>query len=276
MKIGYLGPDGTFSQQAVLLYQKTITDKQTTLLQYNNIYAALEGVIKNEIEECVVPLENSIEGTVTSTIDLLIFTPEIYIKGEMVIPVWEDFLVKKEYNGEKITKILSHPQALSQCAGFLRKHFPDVLLQATNSTAEAAKIVSESKECIESLSPKQSAQVYQLKALYEGVQDDDQNETRFVVVSKQKPKQQAKGKKTSIVFTTGHKPGDLYRVLDIISIWDINMTKIESRPMKHQLGTYIFFVDLETEIQQDLDAALKMIARKTTYFKFLGSYTVLK
>lgn len=276
MKIGYLGPDGTFSQQAVLLYQKTITDKQTTLLQYNNIYAALEGVIKNEIEECVVPLENSIEGTVTSTIDLLIFTPEIYIKGEMVIPVWEDFLVKKEYNGEKITKILSHPQALSQCAGFLRKHFPDVLLQATNSTAEAAKIVSESKECIASLSPKQSAQVYQLKALYEGVQDDDQNETRFVVVSKQKPKQQAKGKKTSIVFTTGHKPGDLYRVLDIISIWDINMTKIESRPMKHQLGTYIFFVDLETEIQQDLDAALKMIARKTTYFKFLGSYTVLK
>ena len=276
MKIGYLGPDGTFSQQAVLLYQKTITDKQTTLLQYNNIYAALEGVIKNEIEECVVPLENSIEGTVTSTIDLLIFTPEIYIKGEMVIPVWEDFLVKKEYNGEKITKILSHPQALSQCAGFLRKHFPDVLLQATNSTAEAAKIVSESKECIASLSPKQSAQVYQLKALYEGVQDDDQNETRFVVVSRQKPKQQAKGKKTSIVFTTGHKPGDLYRVLDIISIWDINMTKIESRPMKHQLGTYIFFVDLETEVQQDLDAALKMIARKTTYFKFLGSYTVLK
>ncbi|NDO46944.1 prephenate dehydratase [Clostridium sp. MD294] len=275
MKIGYLGPDGTFSQQAVLLYQKTVTDK-TTLLQYNNIYAALEGVIKNEIEECVVPLENSIEGTVTSTIDLLIFTPELYIKGEIIIPVWEDFLVKKEYNGEKITKILSHPQALSQCTGFLRKYFPDVLLQATNSTAEAAKMVAESKECIASLSPKQSAKVYQLKALYEGVQDDDQNKTRFVVVSKQKPKQQAKGKKTSIVFTTGHKPGDLYRILDIISIWDINMTKIESRPMKHQLGTYIFFVDLETEVQEDLDAALKMIARKTTYFKFLGSYMVLK
>ena len=109
MKIGYLGPDGTFSQQAVLLYQKTVTDKKTTLLQYNNIYAALEGVIKNEIEECVVPLENSIEGTVTSTIDLLIFTPELYIKKEMVIPVWEDFLVKKDYNGQKITKILSHP-----------------------------------------------------------------------------------------------------------------------------------------------------------------------
>lgn len=275
MKIGYLGPEGTFSQQAVLLYQKSLNHK-STLLQYNNIYAALEGVIENEIDECVVPLENSIEGTVTSTIDLLIFTPELYIKGEMVIPVWEDLLVKKDYQGEPITKILSHPQALSQCAGFLRKHFKDVSLQATNSTAEAAKIVAESKECIASLSPKQAAKVYHLKSLYESVQDDDQNKTRFVVVSKQKPKQQAKGKKTSIVFTTGHKPGDLYRVLDIISIWDINMTKIESRPMKHQLGTYIFFVDLETDIQEDLDAALKMISRKTTYFKFLGSYAVLQ
>lgn len=275
MKIGYLGPDGTFSQQAVLLYQNSL-EKESTLLQYNNIYAALEGVIKDEIEECVVPLENSIEGTVTSTIDLLIFTPELYIKGEMVIPVWEDLLVKKDYNGEKITKILSHPQALSQCAGFLRKHFKEVQLQPTNSTAEAARMVAESKECIASLSPKQAAKVYDLKALYESVQDDDQNKTRFVVVSKQKPKQLAKGKKTSIVFTTGHKPGDLYRVLDIISIWDINMTKIESRPMKHQLGTYIFFVDLETEIQEDLDAALKMVARKTTYFKFLGSYAVLQ
>lgn len=275
MKIGYLGPEGTFSQQAVLLYQKSL-EHETTLLQYNNIYAALEGVIADEIEECVVPLENSIEGTVTSTMDLLIFTPKLYIKGEMVIPVWEDLLVKKDYQGEPITKILSHPQALSQCTLFLRKHFKNVPLQATNSTAEAAKMVAESKECIASLSPKQAAKVYHLKSLYEGVQDDDQNKTRFVVVSKQKPKQQAKGKKTSIVFTTGHKPGDLYRVLDIISIWDINMTKIESRPMKHQLGTYIFFVDLETEVQEDLDAALKMISRKTTYFKFLGSYAVLQ
>ena len=274
MKIGYLGPNGTFSQQAVLFYQNTLA-QDIVLLQYNNIAAAIEGVIKNEIEECVVPLENSIEGTVTSTIDLLIFTPELYIKGEIIIPVWEDFLVKQSYNGESITKILSHPQALSQCTNFLRKYFPNVPLQATNSTAEAAKIVSESTEIMASLSPKQSAAVYNLKALYKGVQDDDQNKTRFVVVSKQKPKQQAKGKKTSIVFATGHKPGDLYRVLDIISIWDINMTKIESRPMKHHLGTYIFFVDLETEVQEDLDAALKMIARKTTYFKFLGSYPIL-
>lgn len=274
MKIGYLGPDGTFSQQAALLYQKSLT-QESVLLQYNNIYAALEGVMKCEIEECVVPLENSIEGTVTSTIDFLIFTSDIYIIQELVIAVREDFLVRQDYNGQTITKILSHPQALSQCSEFLRKYFPNVCLQATNSTAEAAKMVSESKEYIASLSPKRAAEMYHLKALYESVQNDDQNKTRFVVVSKKRPKEQAKGKKTSIVFATGHKPGDLYRVLDIISLWDINMTKIESRPMKHQLGTYVFFVDLETDVQEDLEAALKMISRKTTYFKFLGSYTVL-
>ncbi len=274
MKIGYLGPEGTFSQQAVLLYQKNI--KKGELVQYSNIYGALEAVIKGEIEECVVPFENSIEGTVTSTIDLLIFTPELYIKGEMIVPVLEDFLVRQDYAGEPITKILSHPQALSQCAGFLRKHFPNASLHPTNSTAEAAKMVAQSTEPIASLSPRQSARVYGLKALFEGVQDDEQNKTRFIVVSKKKPEQKAKGYKTSIVFSTENKPGDLYRILDIIAIWDLNMTKIESRPMKHQLGTYVFFVDLETEAEEDLEGALKMVARKTTYFKFLGSYTLIQ
>ena len=125
MKIGYLGPDGTFSQQAALWYQKSLA-QESTLLQYNNIYAALEGVMKCEIEECVVPLENSIEGTVTSTIDFLIFTSDIYITQELVIAVREDFLVRQDYNGQAITKILSHPQALSQCSEFLRKYFPNV------------------------------------------------------------------------------------------------------------------------------------------------------
>ena len=101
MKIGYLGPDGTFSQQAACAYQEK---KQSgELVQYNSIYAALEAVIKGEVEESVVPLENSIEGTVTSTIDLLIFQPELYIQGEIIIPVWEDFLVRKEYQGQPIT-----------------------------------------------------------------------------------------------------------------------------------------------------------------------------
>lgn len=273
MKIGFLGPKGTFSEQAAYTYAKKQESKE--FVQYNTIYDVLNAVNCSEIQEGIVPLENSIEGIVTSTIDVLIFNEKLFIKSEIVIPVEENFLVKKEYNGQKITKILSHPQALGQCNHFVRKYYADSELIPVNSTAEAAKIVSESTEFMASLSPKRAAEVYNLKMLYEKIQDDKSNQTRFVVVTKQKPKEPIAGLKTSIVFSTQHKPGNLYRILDILAIWDLNMTKIESRPMKHELGTYVFFVDLEAENNKDLKDALKMIERKTSYFKFLGSYPVL-
>lgn len=274
MKIGYLGPRGTFSEQAALTYTKNSSDIE--LVKYGTIYDVLDAVDNGEVEECVVPLENSIEGAVTSTMDMLIFKADLFIKMEIIIPVWEDFLVKTCYNGEEIAKILSHPQALAQCAGFIRKNYPNSITVPVNSTAEAARIVAESNENIASLSPKHAAEVYGLKALHSEVQDDSSNQTRFVVVTKKRPKEKAEHAKTSIVFSTQNKPGDLYRILDIISIWDINMTKIESRPMKHQLGSYVFFIDLEAKNLNDLESAIKMVARKTSYFKFLGSYPVLK
>lgn len=273
MKVGYLGPKGTFSEQAVLNYIKNI--EHTELIQYSTIYGALEAVDCGEAEECVVPLENSIEGTVNCTIDALIFKQSLFIKGEIIIPVEEDFLVRKEYAGEKITKILSHPQGLAQCAGFIRKYYPKSQIVSVNSTAEGAKIVSESTEVIASLSPRRAAEVYGLKSLYQSIQDDKSNQTRFVVVTRQKPLCNTLENKTSIVFTTQHKPGNLYRILDLLAIWDLNMTKIESRPMKNQLGAYVFFVDLEADNVEDLKEALKMIKRKTDFFKYLGSYPIL-
>lgn len=274
MKIGYMGPEGTFSEEAAQTYSKSVSGAE--LVQYSSIYQVLEAVERDETQECIVPLENSIEGTVTSTIDFLIFHSSLYIKAEIVIPVWEDFLVRKNYQNENITQILSHPQALAQCTGFIRKNFPDSVLVPTNSTAEAASLVAKSLEPIAALAPKRAAEVYGLKTLYQSVQDDDRNSTRFVVVTKEHIKERAGNAKSSIVFATQNKPGDLHRILDILSIWEINMTKIESRPMKHQLGTYVFFIDLEAKNLKDLRAAMKMVARKTSIFKFLGSYPVLK
>lgn len=274
MKIGYLGPMGTFSEQAARAYSKAVVEAE--LIQYSSIYQVMEAVEQGDTQECVVPLENSIEGTVTSTIDFLIFHPQLYIKAEIVIPIWEDFLVHANYNGEPITQILSHPQALAQCTEFIRHKFPHCTLRPTNSTAEAAEIVAKSTEPIAALAPQRAAEVYGLHSLYHAVQDDDNNSTRFVVVTKERVKERAAKSKSSIVFATQNKPGDLHRILDILSIWEINMTKIESRPMKHQLGTYVFFIDLEATNLPDLKAALKLIARKTSFFKFLGSYPVLK
>lgn len=273
MTIGYLGPTGTFSEHAAAIYQMHCDN--ACLVPYKTIYDAISAVSKEEMDECVVPLENSIGGAVVSTIDMLMLEPNLFIQAEMVLPVKEDLLVRTNFEGE-IKKILSHPQALEQCSAFIHNHYPNCEMVPVHSTAEAARMVSESEEPIASLSPARAAEAYHLKVLHKSVQDDNSNETRFVVVSKKKPKEKAAGCKTSVVFSTQNKPGDLYRILDIFAIWDLNMTKIESRPKKHQLGTYMFFVDLETQDEDDLLAALKMVARKTSYYKFLGSYPVLK
>ena len=270
MKIGYLGPRGTFSEQAAISYGKNISAPE--YMPFETIYDVMDAVCAQVVEEGIVPLENSIEGTVTSTIDKLIFHDALFIKAEIVIAVCEDMLVNIRYENEPIRKILSHPQALSQCTRFVRKHYPKSEMVPVSSTAEAAKMVAQGGAGLACLSPRQAAEIYGLKALYQNVQDEDGNATRFVIITNKQTPVLAKNHKTSIVFATKHKPGELYRILDILAIWDINMTKIESRPSKHQLGEYVFFVDMEAENLEDLNAALNMIARKSAYFKFLGSY----
>ena len=120
-----------------------------------------------------------------------------------------------------------------------------------------------------------AAKLHGLEILASGIQDEEHNETRFIAVSRQKEEYHTYIGKTSIVFSTADKPGELYRILDIINIWDLNMTKIESRPMKNELGRYVFFIDLECENPDDMADALKMIKRKTTFFKHLGTYTTM-
>lgn len=271
MKIGYLGPKGTFSETAALIYNESV--EKAEMVEFNTICDVLEAVNNGSIDEGVVPFENSIEGTVTCTLDALIFEVELYIKAEIIIPVFQRLMIKSENKNSDITKILSHPQGLAQCGKALRRLYPNSITEAVNSTAEAAKIVSESSEHWAAISPARAAEVYGLEIIDENIQDDDHNATRFVVVTKQN-ENKSYNEKTSFAFSTENKPGELYRILDIISIWDLNMTKIESRPMKNKLGTYVFFVDVETKSNSDLIDGLKMVERKTSYFKFLGSYPV--
>lgn len=272
MKIGYLGPKGTFTEIAALYHSKGFENVE--MIDFNSMADALMAVEAKLVDECVVPFENSIEGTVTNTIDTLIFDVNLYIKAELILPIEHNLFVKKDYNNEKIEKIISHPQALSQCRKFCSNNFKNVPLETVSSTSKAAETVSKSNEFIAGIGTSRAAELYGLKILEKSIQDEMNNETRFVVVSSEKsPKINSKDK-TSIVFSTRNKPGELYRILDIISIWDLNMTKIESRPMKSQLGTYVFFVELETDNVSDLTDGLKMIERKTSFFKYLGSYPV--
>lgn len=270
MKAGYLGPAGTFTEQAAIKYY----NGQSCLLEpMPTIRSVIEAVSNGRFDEGIVPFENSIEGTVTMTIDALIFDFNLFITGELALPIEQNLLVKESYSGGAINKIISHPQGLAQCDKFIRRLYPDAELVSASSTSEAAKMVSELPEAdVASISPIGSAALYGLRPLHKSIQDDSSNATRFVCVTARRPEPAAHLDKTSIVFETEHTPGSLYKILDILSIWDLNMTKIESRPMKHTLGTYCFFVDLKSNNAKDLTDALRMVERKSKYYKYLGSY----
>lgn len=270
MKIGYLGPEGTFTHQAALEYGKK--HEKFELISFNSIPECLSGVEKNEIDFGVVPIENSIEGTVTFTIDSLIFDVNVVIEEEIILPIKHNLAARKGVKAEEIVKILSHPQALAQCRKKLDESFKDVERIQSASTAKAAHIVKDSNEPWAAICTEAAAKSLGLEILAENIQDENHNATRFLVVSKNGKREPVTEGKTTIVFGTHNKPGELYKILDIISIWDLNMTKIESRPRKDQLGAYVFYVDIESTKAEDIKDALKMIERKTIFFKNLGTY----
>lgn len=272
MQIGYLGPNGTFSEQAAIFYCS-----DAKCISYHTIDDVIQAVDKNLIEVGIVPIENSIEGTVNVTMDTIIFNSDIKIIAEIVIPIEQNFLVSKNYTNEQITKILSHPQALAQCREFLNKNYRHAQQIPTSSTSEAAKLVASSTEPWAALGNLLCAKLYDMKVLYSKIQDNKSNETRFIVISKKSENKVETESKTSIAFSTNNEPGALFKILNILALWNINMTKIISRPMKKSIGEYVFFVEVEGDISnEDMQEAMKMVQRKTSFYKLFGSYTVLK
>ena len=273
IKIGFLGPKGTFSHEALLIYAER---KAYTAHDYSSIQELLQAVQNHEIDEAIAPIENSIEGAVNATLDILAADVELLIRSELVIPVRENLLVKKGTTIGDIKHVLSHPQPLGQCRGFLSRRFPNVQVSATYSTAGAAEEVARGEGDSAAIGSLAAAEVYGLEAIEKDIHDCENNYTRFVVMG-HTDGQKTGDDRTSIVFSTEDKPGSLYRVLDIFNLWDINMSKIESRPAKNQLGRYIFFVDINGHREDaDIKDALTMIRRKASFFKFLGSYPVFR
>ncbi|HOM01341.1 MAG TPA: prephenate dehydratase [Acetivibrio sp.] len=270
VKIGFLGPKGTFSQEAMITYTGDRDD--FTGVDYNTMVELIMAVENGELDEAIVPIENSLEGAVSTTMDMLAADVDLKIKAEVVIEIKQNLMARKGTDIGDIKYILSHPQPIGQCRKFIDSVFPHAVVKYVYSTAQAAKEVAQGEENMAAIGSLAAAKEYGLEILKESIQDSDNNFTRFVVISK-KEAQRAKKNKTSIVFSTENKPGSLYRILDIFSLWDINMTRIESRPAKNELGKYIFFVDINGHIEdQDVRDALTMVKRKTSFYKFLGSY----
>ncbi|MDR3092196.1 MAG: prephenate dehydratase [Clostridiales bacterium] len=271
MTIAYLGPRGTFTQQAADLYAKgagAVFDPRPTI---DDVIADVDS---GKTELGVVPIENSTEGTVNVSLDKLIFGAEVYIEAQLTLPVSQNMFVRPENAGKPVEKIISHPQALAQCREFISANYGAAELIPAASTAKAAEEVSRSGGSIAAVGNSLAGELYGLLTLHENIQDDAGNATIFAVLTKRDTSAPKDGFNTSVAFGVKNRPGELYRVLDIFAIWDINMTKILSRPMPGKTGEYVFFTDLSGE-RGDLESALEMVKRKAGFLKTLGSYPVV-
>jgi prephenate dehydratase len=274
MRVGYLGPPGTFSEEALMAAPGAEGLERVPL---PTVYETVMAVHRGEVDRAIVPLENSLEGSVNATLDALaVETEDVAIVGEAVHPIRHCLIARSALALEEIEAVISHPQANGQCARFLRDRLPGASVMAVGSTADAVRMVAESEERWAALGTKLSAELYGCEILRAGVEDVADNETRFAWLARAGTEVDSHGPwKTSIVFwgVGAEAPGWLVRCLSEFAFRGVNLTKIESRPRKQGLGRYMFFVDLEgRDSDEQVAAALEALATSTETVRVLGSY----
>ncbi len=266
MTVAYLGPPGTFSQQAVINHFDDGCD-QLPCQTIDEVFAVVEA---GKADLGVVPIENSTEGIVNNTQDCLIDSP-LVIVGEEVVAIEHHLLVDKDSDEARITAIASHQQSLAQCRNWINTNHPAVELIECPSNADAASRVSDSGH-VAAIAGAMAAEIYDLKIAQCGIQDQDHNSTRFVVLSKH-PSAPTGQDKTSVLIYTANKPGALFRILEPFENLGISLTKIDSRPSKIEAWEYVFFIDFEGHQEDDVVKQLfHRLGDCTEAIKHLGSY----
>ncbi len=276
MKIAYLGPAGTFTEDALL---EAVGGEEFEALRTATIADAILAVERGEAERALVPIENSLEGSVRPTLDTLAFeVGGVAIAGEHDYRVRVHLIARQGARAEDVEAVLSHPQPLAQCQRFLREQLPQVELRSVSSTAAAVRMVSESSRPWAALGARAAASLYGCELLREGVEDSDDNVTRFVWIAPAGTEPVGEGPwKTSLVFSElgDDHPGALVNALSEFSDRGINLSRIESRPMRQGLGRYMFFCDLEGKEDDSLVAeAIARLRTKAESVRILGSYPV--
>ncbi|MFA5375415.1 MAG: prephenate dehydratase [Dehalococcoidia bacterium] len=269
-KIAYLGPPGTFSEEAALVFDKT-----ARLVPFPSIRAVANAVALSvgSVEDGIVPIENSIEGAVPDTLDLLIHESGVMIKHELVLPIRQNLVAKPGININDVKVLYSIPQALGQCRDFVSLHFPKVTVVAALSTAAAVEEMMASSQTAAAIGTARAAEIYGAVILAKGIQDNASNETRFVILAKEDHAPTGHDK-TSLCFAfSDDRPGVLVEVMQVFSQKGINLTKVESRPSKEILGRYIFLIDLDGHREDAVvKKALEQVRTKTSMLKIFGSY----
>jgi prephenate dehydratase len=277
MRVGYLGPEGTNSHEALLNALGGGADAEQVPLP--TIHDCVIAVQDGTVERALVPIENAIEGSVNATLDALaIDADEVAIAGEYVHPIHTCLIARTPLELSAIETVVSHPQANGQCAHFLRTRLPQARVLATSSTADAVRAVAEGElgERAAALGSRVAAEQYGCEILRAGVDDIAGNETRFVwLAAVGAPTGEHGPWKTAIVFwgVGAEAPGWLVRCLSELAFRGVNLTRIESRPRKQGLGRYMFFLDLEgREDEQPVAEALAALRGHVEHLRVLGSF----
>lgn len=267
--LAYLGPEGTFSHQAAMEWSKGNDE----LIPFVTISDLIMAVSDGRADRGIVPIENSIDGGINATLDTLAFDADVYITGEYVLHIGQNLLVKHGAKKEDIKVISSISPAIGQCRKIINSDFGGIEINYTNSSAASAKLAEQSDGSVACIGSAAAAKIYGLDILIPDCGDEKNNFTRFIIIEKNKLRTVTDCDKTSFAFALKNEPGSLYEALRLLAEHKINMTKIESRPIKTQLGTYVFFIDIDGNIDNaTIYFALDKLRRSTDFFKFLGSY----
>jgi prephenate dehydratase len=272
-RVGFLGPHGTFAEEALLSQSDLAAGEAVPFRDVPHVITAVE---RGDVDLGVVPIENSIEGSITVTLDTLAFDTELLVQREVDLPVSLHLCVRPGTKLREITRVVSHPNPLGQARLWIARNLPDAVAVAANSTAEAAQQVARSRKAgMASIGTLAGAKSAGLEVIASEIEDHPENLTRFVIVGHGVPAPTGHDKTSVVCFQRQDRPGSLLAILQEFAARAINLTKLESRPTKQSLGDYCFFIDFEGHIDDEIVAdCLRNLRAKQAEVKFLGSYPV--
>jgi prephenate dehydratase len=272
LRVAFLGPAGTFAEEALRASAPAGVEE----IPYPSIFEAVMGVQSRAVDRAVVPIENSIEGSVNATLDALAHEATgVRIVEEVDHPVHQTLIAPAGVALGDVTRVMSHPQATAQCQRFIADSLPGAEIVSTASTAEGVRVVAESDEPWAAIGPRLAADLYGGAVLAERIEDHPDNLTRFVWLAQEGTEPPAPATKTSVVFWgfNDRSPGALMRVLAEFADREINLTKIESRPRRVAIGHYMFFADFEGALgDARVDQAVEALQARVEVLRVLGSY----
>ena len=277
--LGFLGPSGTHSEAAAMFLAERM-EGGAELRPYSDIFSVMQAAADGEVDVCVVPVENSLEGAVNVTMDTLAQMDDLAIEKELIWDIHNQLMAKDA--AAEVRTIYSHPQPLAQCRQYLKSHFPQAKLVATESTAKAAEMVAGGEAGAAAICTARAGELYGLSAIATEIQDSMTNSTRFYQLRRRPVpalEESESGRAVIVCQIDGARAGSLCGVLEEFASRSVNMTRIISRPARTGLGVYIFFFDLEIEARKSrapLEESIEAVREKSIWLKDLGRFPVLE